>query len=173
MVAPAHNGVSACSLTSCREDRCSSEGSESLQIQADVAQWESATMPRSRPRVRSPVSAPNLMAGVLRHHGHACAPQSAGATGMCAAGTPASCSESALWWFTPPSRWSTTAMRCLMKQTRAPVELTLRGRKSAATIGRHRNPSPDTSLGGCSSTGRAAALHAAGCRFDACHFHQT
>jgi len=34
-----------------------------------------------------------------------------------------------------------------MEQTKALVELTLRGWKSAATIGRHRNPSPDTSLG--------------------------
>lgn len=76
-------------------------------------------MPRSRPRVRSPVSAPNLMAGVLRHHGHACAPQSAGAAGMCAAGTPASCSESALWRLTPPSRWSTTAMRLNRSPRRA------------------------------------------------------
>lgn len=40
----------------------------------------------------------HLMAGVLRHNGHACAPQSAGAARMCAAGTPASCSETALWW---------------------------------------------------------------------------
>jgi hypothetical protein len=53
------------------------------------------------------------------------------------------------------------------------VDLTLRGRKPAATIGRRRNSSPDGSHGGCSSTlGRAAALQAAGCRFNPCHFHQ-
>lgn len=66
--------------------------------QADVAQLAErdhamVEASGSNPGIRSR----HLMAGVLRHNGHACAPQSAGAARMCAAGTPASCSESALW----------------------------------------------------------------------------
>jgi hypothetical protein len=80
--------------------------------QADIAQLAE----RDHAMVEASGSSPgirsrHLMAGVLRHNGHACAPQSAGAARMCAAGTPVSCSESALWRKLPPSRWSTTAMR--------------------------------------------------------------
>ena len=50
---------------------------------------QSATTPWSSARVRFPVSAPHLIAGVLRHNGRACIPRSAGTAGMCAVGTPA------------------------------------------------------------------------------------
>jgi hypothetical protein len=40
--------------------------------------WQSATTPWSRPRVRFPVSAPHLIAGVLRHNGRACIPEKRG-----------------------------------------------------------------------------------------------
>lgn len=133
-------------------------------------------MPRSRPGVRSPISAPKTS------HGGCASAQPAERhllkakrwPGCALRGRPHRAARQRFGG-RPPSRWSTTAMRFIgHPYLQALVELTLRGWKSAATIGRHRNPSPDPSprsIGGCSSTGRAAVLHAAGCGFDACHLH--
>lgn len=116
--------------------------------QADIAQLAErdhamVEASGSNPGIRSR----HLMAGVLRHNGHACAPQSAGRPGCAPRGRPRRAARQRFGGLEPPSRWSTTAMGFHGHQQQAFVELTLRGRKSAATIGRHRNPSPE-SLGG-------------------------
>lgn len=75
------------------------------QVERDHAMVEASG---SNPGIRSSI---HLIAGVLRHNGRARAPESAGAAGMCAAGTPASCSETRLREGLPShSRRSTTAM---------------------------------------------------------------
>ena len=85
-----------CSLTSCREPPA--------QLGARRARHEGgySSADRARPRhgrglgfePRYPLQ--HLIAGVLRHNGRVRAPESAGAAGMCAAGTPATCSGTAL-----------------------------------------------------------------------------
>lgn len=88
--------ASDCSLTSCREPPA--------QLGARRARKQSgySSAGRARPRhgrglgfePRYPLQ--HLIAGVLQHNGRVRAPESAGAAEMCVAGTPASCSETAL-----------------------------------------------------------------------------
>ena len=72
-------------------------GCGGLAYEADIAQlaerdYAMVEAPGSNPGIRSN----RLIAGVLWHYGRARAPESAGAARMCAAGSPASCSETAL-----------------------------------------------------------------------------
>ncbi len=87
--------ASDCSLKNCREPPA--------QLGARRARKECgySSAGRARPRhgrglgfePRYPLQ--HLIAGVLRHNGRVRTPESAGVAGMCAAGTPASCSETA------------------------------------------------------------------------------
>jgi hypothetical protein len=80
---------------------------------------------------------------VFRQYGWACVPRSAGAAGMCEPGTPALAQRER---FTAGHR-ARAGAQPQWDQNRSLVEPKLGRWKSAATIGRHRNPSPDRTLG--------------------------
>jgi hypothetical protein len=111
------------SLTSCREAR--------VTLAHGASRTQADTGIRSR----------HLMAGVLRHNGRATPLESEEVAGMCAAGTPASCSESTLW------RRSALASEHNRDEMTSPFKSPRRAHASRVEIGRNDWAAPEPVTG--------------------------